>query len=131
MNLLRAICALGALLSGIRALGYLVILQVGGVRPTQTFGVALTMCGAMLLFVTLTALSAYLRERNNGARAIFLKFLFLSGTYGLPGIALFAMASRGAVLRMPVVMGLLVAFVCFVVFLRTPGLKPRTPALSA
>ena len=131
MNVIGAICGLVALLSGIRALGYLAILQVGGVRAADGPGVALTMYVSVLLFVTSTAVSAYVAQRKGGARAIFLKFLFLTGAYGLPVIALFTVASRGAVLRMPEIVGLLLVFGCFVLFLRTSVAKRRTPPVSA
>ena len=57
------------------------------------------------------------------APAIVVKTLFLTGAHGLPSIALFTVASRGAVLRMRELVGRLVLFVCFVLVFRPPILK--------
>ena len=118
--LLRVVLAVGAFLCGVRAMGYWLILQLGGVRPAESGGIALVMCCSAFLFVILTSASAYLRERTSGARAIVVKALYLTGAYGLPPIALFAVASRGAVLQRPEVMGLIILFVCFVLVFRLP-----------
>ena len=56
----------------------------------------------------------------SGARAIVVKALFLTGAYGLPSIALFTVASRGAVVQRPEVLGLLILFACFVLVFRPP-----------
>ena len=115
--------AVGAFLCGVRAMGYWVILQVGGVRPADRRGIALAGFGSALLFVILSSASAYLLKRRSGARAIVVKTLFLMGAHGLPSIAIFAIASRGAVLRMPEVAALLVLFAGFVAVFRGPVLK--------
>lgn len=114
------VLAVGAFLCGVRAIGYWLILEVGGVRSAERGGIALVMCCSAFLFVILSSASAYLRERTSGARAIAVKTLYLTGAHGLPSIALFTVASKGAVLRMPEVMGLLIAFVCFVLVFRPP-----------
>jgi len=115
---LRLVCAIGAFLCGVRALGYWAILQVGNPRPADRDGIALVLWGSAFLFVILSAASAYLRERASGARAVAAKTLFFTGAYGLPCIGLFGVASRGAVLKMPEVTGLLILFVCFVLVFR-------------
>lgn len=113
------ILAVGAFLCGIRAMGYWAILRVGGVRAAERGGIALIVGCSALLFVVLSLASAYLRERTNGRRGIAIKTLYLIGAHGLPPIALFTIASRGAVLKMPEVIGLSVLFVCFVFGFRT------------
>jgi hypothetical protein len=74
-------------------------------------------------FVVLSSASAYLRERTKGAWAIVVKALYLIGAYGLPSIALFTVVSKGAILKMPGVMGLLALFVCFVLVFRKASRK--------
>jgi len=122
---LRVSFAIGALFCGVRAMGYWVILQelewlrqVGGVPPAGSGGIALGVYRSVFLFVVLSSASAYLRERTSGARAIVVKALNLIGAYGLPPIALFTVVSKGAILKMPEVMSLLVLFVCFVLVSR-------------
>ena len=117
---LRVSLAFGALLCSVRAMGYWLILQIGAVRQPVSGGIALVMCRSAFLFVILSAASAYLRERTSGARAIVLKALYLTGAFGLPSIALFTVASRGAVLQMPEVTGPLILFIFFVLVLRPP-----------
>ena len=124
--LLRVVFAVGAFLCGVRALGYWVILQLGGVRSGERGGIALVMCCSALLFVILSSASAYLRERTNGVRAIVVKALFLTGAYGLPSIALFTVASRGAILQRSEVLGLLTLLACFVLVFRPPMRKHNT-----
>jgi hypothetical protein len=125
--LLRVVFAVGAFLCGVRALGYWVVLQVGGVRSAERGGIALVICCSALLFIILSSASAYLQERTNGARAIVVKAVFLNGAYGLPSIALFTVASRGAVLQRPEVLGLLMLFACFVLVFRPSIPKQTTP----
>jgi hypothetical protein len=115
---LRGSCAFGALLCGVRAMGYWVILQVGGLPPAESGGIALVVYRSVFLFVILSSASAYLRERTMGAWAIVVKALNLIGAYGLPPIALFTVVSKGAILKMPEVMSLLVLFACFVLVFR-------------
>jgi len=122
---LRVSFAFGALLCGVRAIGYWVILQelewlrqVGGVPPAGSGGIALGVYRSVFLFVVLSSASAYLRERTSGAWAIVVKALNLIGAYGLPPIALFTVVSKGAILKKPEVMSLLVLFVCFVLVFR-------------
>ena len=122
---LRVSFAIGALLCGIRAMGYWAILQelewlrqVGGVTPAESGGIALGVYRSVFLFVVLSSASAYLRERTSGAWAIVVKALNLIGAYGLPPIALFTVVSKGAILKRPEVMSLLVLFVCFVLVFR-------------
>ena len=128
--LLRGSFAFGALLCGVRAMGYWVILQelewlrqVGGVPPAESGGIALGVYRSVFLFVVLSSASAYLRERTSGAWAIVVKALNLIGAYGLPPIALFTVVSKGAILKMPEVMSLLVLFVCFVLVFRVSSPK--------
>ena len=121
--LLRVGFAFGAFLCGIRALGYWVILQIGGVPPAESGNIALVVYRSVFWFVILSSASAYLRERTKGARAIVLKALYLIGAYGLPSIALFTVASKGVILRMPEVMSLLALFVCFVLVFRESSPK--------
>ena len=120
MTLSGLILAFGAFLCGIRAMGYWAILRVGGVRSAERGGIALIVCCSVLLFVVLSFASAYLRERMNGRLGIVIKTLYFIGAHGLPPIALFTIASRGAVLKMPEVIGLFVLFVCFVLGFRHP-----------
>jgi hypothetical protein len=120
--LLRLGFAFGALLCGIRAMGYWVILQVGGVPP-ESGDIALVVYRSVFWFVILSSASAYLRGRTKGARAIVLKALYLIGAYGLPSIALFTVVSKGAILKMPEVMSLLALFVCFVLVFRQSSPK--------
>ena len=120
---LRVSFAFGALLCGVRAMGYWVILQFGGVRPTESGGIALVVYRSVFWFVILSSASAYLRERTKGASAIVLKALYLMGAYGLPPIALFTVASKGAILKMPEVMSLMALFVCFVLVFRESSPK--------
>jgi hypothetical protein len=124
MTLWQVVCAVGAFLCGVRALGYGAILQFGGVRPPGRQGIVLVLCGSALLFLVLSLASAYAGERTKGARAIAVKALYFNGVYGLPPIALSAVASRGAVLQMPAVMGIAVLFVCLVLFFRRPMRQP-------
>ena len=120
MTLSGLILAVGAFLCGIRAMGYWAILRVGGVRSVERRGLALIVCYSVFFFVVLSLAAAYLRERTNGRRGIVIKTLYLIGAHGLPPIALFTIASRGAVLKMPEVIGLFVLFVCFVLGFRHP-----------
>lgn len=120
MIVLRVVFAVGAFFCGVRALGYWAILQVGGIRPTERDGIALVVCCSAFLFIVLSSASAYLRERVSGPRAIAIQTLHLTGAHGLASIALFTVASKGAVLRMPEVVGLLILFVCFVLAFRSP-----------
>jgi hypothetical protein len=120
---LRVSFAFGALLCGLRAMGYWVILQVGGVPPTESDGVALVVYSSVFWFVVLSLASAYLRERTKRASAIVVKALYLFGAYGLPPIALFTVVSKGAILRMPGVMSLLFLLVCFVLVFRKSSPK--------
>jgi hypothetical protein len=99
-------------------MGYWVILQVGDVPPAESGGIALVLYSSVFLFIILSSASAYLRERTNGARAIVVKALYLTGLYGLSPIALFTVASRGAVLQMPGVIALLILFIGFVLVSR-------------
>jgi hypothetical protein len=121
--ILRVSFALGALLCGVRALGYWVALQVGGVPPTESGGLALVVYRSVFWFVILSSASAYLLERTKGAWATVAKALYLIGAYGLPPIALFTAVSKGAILKMPEVMCLLVLFVCFVLVFRESSPK--------
>ena len=123
MTALRVVFAVLDFLCGVRTMGYWPILQIGGVQPAERGGIALVMCGSAFLFVILTSASAYVRERTSGARTIVIKALYLTGVYGLPPVALFTVASSGAVLQRPEVMGLLILFVCFVLVFRLPVLK--------
>jgi hypothetical protein len=125
MSISRLILAVGALFCGVRALGYWVILQVGGLRPADRGGVAPVMYGSVFVFVILSSASAYLCERKSGARAIAVKTLYLLGAHGLPAIALFAIASRGAVFEMREVIVLLILFVCLVLIFRRPGPRKK------
>ena len=127
---LRVSFAIGAFFCGVRAMGYWVILQelkwlrqVGGVPPAGSGGIALGVYRSVFLFVVLSSASAYLRERTSGAGAIVVKALNLIGAYGLPPIALFTVVSKGAILKMPEVMSLLVLFVCFVLVFRVSSPK--------
>jgi hypothetical protein len=115
---LRVSFAFGALLCGVRAMGYWVILQVGGVPPAENGDVALVVYRSVFWFVILSLASAYLRERTKGAWAIAVEALYLIGAYGLPSIALFTLVSKGAILKMPEVISLLALFVCFVLVFR-------------
>lgn len=124
MTLLRVAIGVAAFLCGVRAMGYWAILQIGGVWPAESGGISLVMGSSAFLFVILSLASAYLRERKSGARAIVVKTLFLTAAHGLPAIALFTVASRGAVLRMPTVMGLLILLVGFVLAFRPRGYPP-------
>ena len=110
---LRVALAAAALGCGVRAVGYWVILQVGGVRPAESGGIALVAGSCALAFVLLSCASAWLVERRSGARAVAGKALFLVGAYGIPPIALFIVASQGSILRMPEMTGLLILFVSF------------------
>jgi hypothetical protein len=118
MTIFRIVLGVAAFLCGVRALGYWSILQVGGVQPPRKAGIVLVVCVSALLFVILTAASAYLRERHRGVKAMVVKTLYLSAAHGLPSIGLFTIASKGAVLEMPEVTGVLVMLVCFAVLLR-------------
>jgi hypothetical protein len=120
---LRVSFAFGALLCGLHAMGYWVILQVGGVPPAESGGIALVVYRSVFWFVILSSASAYLRERTKGVSAIVVKALYLIGAYGLPSIALFTVVSKGAVLKMPEVMSLLVLLVCFVLVFRESSPK--------
>jgi hypothetical protein len=120
---LRAVFAAGALLYGVRTIGYWVILQVGGVRQAESSGIALVMYRSAFLFVVLSAASAYLRERTSGARAAVKTGLYLTGAFGIPPIVLFTVVSKGAILRMPEIVGLLVLFVGFILVFRSPNPK--------
>ncbi len=122
-TLLRIAIAAAAFLCGVRAMGYWVMLKFGGVQASQTRGVLLVLCGSALLFVVLTLASAYLAERARGARAVLVESLYLAGLQGIPPIALFAVASKGAVLQSPEVAGLLILFACSALGLRMRGLK--------
>ena len=122
---LRVSCGFGALLCGVRAMGYWAILQVGGVPPAGSGDIALVVYRSVFWFVILSSASAYLRERTKGSRAIVLKALYLIGAYGLPSIALFTVVSKGAILKMPEVMSLLALFVCFVLVFRESNPKPN------
>jgi hypothetical protein len=104
-------------------MGYWVILRVGGVSATDSGGIALVVYSSMFWFVILCSASAYLRERTSGAWAIVVKALHLIGAYGLPSIVLFTAVSKGAILRLPEVMSLLVLLVCFVLVFRKASLK--------
>jgi hypothetical protein len=88
-------------------MGYWLILQVGAVRQPVSGGIALVMYRSVFLFVILSSASAYLRERTSGARPIVVKVLYLTGAYGLPSIALFTAVTKGVILQMPEVIGLL------------------------
>jgi hypothetical protein len=121
MNLLRVALAIGALLCGVRALGYWAILQLGGLQAADIPGVAWTLISSAFLFLFLSAASAWLATRAGGARAIFARTLFLSAAYGLPCIALFTVASRGAVLQMRGALVLLLLLGCLLLVFR-----PRT-----
>ena len=120
MTLSRLILGVGAFLCGIRAMGYWAMLRVGGVRPAERGGIAQVVWCSALLFVVLSLASAYLRERTSSRPGIVIKTLYVIGAHGLPPIALFIIASRGAVLKMPEVIGLFVLFVCFVLGFRSP-----------
>ena len=100
---LRVGLAFGALLFGLRALGYWVILQFGEVPPPRSRGIALVVYRSVFWFVILSSVSAYLRERTKGASAVVTKTFYLIGAYGLPSIALFTVVSKGAILVRPVV----------------------------
>jgi len=67
MTVLNVAFAVGAFLCGVRAMGYWVILQVGGVRPADRRGIALAGFGSALLFVILSSASAYLLKRRRCA----------------------------------------------------------------
>jgi hypothetical protein len=121
--ILRVSFAFGALLCGVRAMGYWVILQAGGLPPAESGGIAPVLYRSVFWFVILSSASAYLRERTNGARVIVVKTLYLIGAYGLPSIALFTVVSKGAVLKMPEVMSLLALLVCFVLVCRESSPK--------
>jgi hypothetical protein len=88
-------------------------------------GIALIVGCSAFLYVVLSLASAYLRERTNGRRGIVINTLYLIEAHGLPPIALFTIASRGAVLKMPEVIGLFVLFVCLVF-----GFRPSIPKHS-
>ena len=122
MTLSGLTLAVGAFLCGIRAMGYWAILRVGDARPAERGGIALIVCWSAFLFVVLSLASAYLREKTN-RRGIVIRTLYLIGAHGLPAIALFTIASRGAVLRMPEVACIFVLFVCFVL-----GFRPSIPS---
>lgn len=118
MSILRVVLGVGAFLYGVRALGYWAILQIGGVQPADRSGVEWVLGWSVLLFVGLSVASAIVGQRRSGARVIGAKALFYAGVYGLPAIALFTVASKGAVLRMPEVMGLVMLFACLILAFR-------------
>jgi hypothetical protein len=120
---LRVSLAFGALFCGLRAMGYWVILQVGGVPPAESGGIALVVYRSVFWFVILSSASAYLRERTKSVSAIVVKALYLFGAYGIPPIALFTVVSKGAILKMPGVMSLLFLLVCFVLVFRKSSPK--------
>jgi hypothetical protein len=118
ITLLRVALAAGAFLCGLRVLGYWVILRIGGAQPADRGEIALGACGWAFLFALSSFASAWIGEGTSGARATGGRALFFTGAHGLAPIALFAVVSAGAVLRMPEVIGLAVVFVCFVVVFR-------------
>jgi Sec-independent protein secretion pathway component TatC len=118
ITLSRLILAVGAFLCGIRAMGYWAILDLGGVRSGERSEIVSTVIRSALLFFVLSLASAWLQERKSGVRRIVMKTLYVTGVHGIAPMALFTLASSGAVLRMPGAAGLLVLFVCFVVGLR-------------
>jgi hypothetical protein len=121
MTITRVVLGIGAFLCGLRAVGYWLVLQHVDAQSADAAGAAILMSLSALLFVALSAASAYLGDRTRGARAIVLKALFLTGVHGLPCIALFTVASRGAILRMPEPIVLTAVFICFVLVCRTPA----------
>ena len=112
--LFRFALSLGAFFCCIRAVGYWVILQVGGVRSAERSSIATVVWVSLLLFVALCSGSAYLKDRTRGLRATLSNTLFLAGAHGLPAIAIFAVASKGDVFKLPAVVVLAVMFACFV-----------------
>jgi hypothetical protein len=120
---LRLSFGFGALLCGLRAAGYWIIQQVGGVPPAESGGIAMVVYSSVFWFVILSSASAYLRERTKSVSAIVVRALYLMGACGLPSIALFTVVSKGAILKMPGVMSLLFLVVCFVLVFRKSSPK--------
>jgi len=125
LSLLSVAFGIGAFLCGIRALGYWAILQLGGLHPSQKGKIALIVAVSTILFLTLSVVSAYLRERTHGARAVAVKALYQTGVYGLPPVGLFAVVSKGEVLHMPEVAAIFILFACLVAVFR-PAHTRRT-----
>jgi hypothetical protein len=123
MTITRMALAAAAFLCGVRALGYWAILELGGPRPADRPGMAAVLYGSAVLFLLLTALSAYLRDRRKGIRTVAARAVQLTGVYGLPPLALFAVVSRGEVFRMPMAAGLMALLVCFALAFRTPAFR--------
>ena len=129
-TVLGIVFGVAAFLSGIRALGYWAILRFGALPSAQKREIALVVATSILLFLLFAAVPAYLQERTHGARSVAAKALYLTGMYGLPPVGLFAIASRGEVLRMPEVALLFLFFVCLIARFRPahfyrPGLAHR------
>ncbi len=123
MTLSSMVLGVGAFLCGIRAMGYWLILQLGGLAPGQRGGPTLVLWSSVALFLALSAAAAYLAERSRGVRAVGCKALFFMGAYGLPCIALFTLTSKGEILKMPGVMGLVVLLAGLVVVFRRATAK--------
>ena len=123
MTLSSMVLGVGAFLCGIRAMGYWLILQLGGLGPGQRGGPALVLCGSLTLFLGLSAAAAYVGERSRGVRAVGCRALFFMGVYGLPCVALFTLTSKGEILKMPGVLGLVVLLAGFVLVFRRPMAK--------
>ena len=111
-----------ASIASLIALGCFNLLQFGGVGRESALGVALVMYCSAAIFAIANYISAYIKERRNGYRAVAIRGLFLAGSSGLPGLLFFVVVSRGAVLQMSEYVLLLVFFVS-TLFLRL--LKPR------
>jgi len=125
MMFFRLALSLAAFFCCLRAVGYWVILQVGGVRSAERSGIATIVGVSAVLFVTSCFGSAYLEDRTRGLRATLSHTLFLTGVHGLPAIAIFALASKGDVFRLPEVVVLAVMFAGFVL-VRGDALAGRT-----
>jgi hypothetical protein len=125
MILFRLALSLGAFFCCVRAVGYWVILQVGSVRSVDRSSIATVVWVSVLLFVALCSGSAYLKDRTRGLRATLCDTLFFAGVHGLPAIAIFAVASKGDVFRLPEVVVLAVMFGCFIL-VRGYALAGRT-----
>src|SRR5262249_50241054 len=94
------------------------MLQAGGARPEDRGGIALVLWSSALLFLILSGAAGFVGARTSGPRAIVRNALYAMGVHGLTVIALFAVASKGAVLQVPGVSALLAVFVGFVLVFR-------------
>lgn len=127
MTIARAALGTRAVVCSFASVGSWLLLQLGGVTPSEGFTTALVMYAGASAFLACVAGAAYLRERQNGSHAVWRRALFLMGAFGIPVPIFYIAVSRGAVLQLPEIDLLLVAFILLIAFFRP---KNRPGALS-